>query len=82
MVASNLPEQVRRVLVVFLFRENAQIPDQEVDLGHERLPVDQARCIFPEYELQLFRIPPLHVADVLGREETPAYGDLEYSVRR
>ena len=82
MVAWDLPEQMRRVLVVFLLGENAEVTDQEVDLGHERLPVDQARCIFPEYELQLLRIPPLHVADVLGREETPAYEELEYSVRR
>ena len=61
---------MRRVLVVFLFGENAQVPHQEVDLGHERLPVDQARCILPEDELQLLRVSPLHVANVLRREKS------------
>ena len=61
---------MRRVLVVFLLGENAKVPHQEVDLGHERLPVDQARCILPEYELELLRVSPLHVANVLRREKT------------
>ena len=70
MVAWDLPEQMRRVLVVFLLGENAEVPDQEVDLGHERLTVDQARCILPEYELELLRVSPLHVANVLKRNKS------------
>ena len=58
------------MLVEFLFGENAKVPHQEVDFGHERLSVDQARCVLPEYQLELLGVSPFHVANVLGREKS------------
>ena len=65
-----VPQKMSRMLVVVLFGENAEVPDQEVNFGHVRHPVDQARCILPENEFQLLRVSPPHVANVLKRNKS------------